>query len=230
MEGVTSLAENRGERGRVAAKVAATAVPSLILGAVVPALCFLVGRRVWGLGGAICLALVWNGCCQAGRRLRGKPLSGLLIIGLLELGLRGSVALALNSAKLFFVVPAIVTAVSGGVFVVCGLTSTPLISAVVADLVPDSVLDVIDPRVTVLLRKVSVLYGAEQVLVAIVSIAMAMNLSTATYVTIHVVVSWAVLGIVIAAAAPFLGGELRAVVRGEHGALAAEAAVAFDRF
>ena len=175
-----------------------------------PAVCFLAGRRLWGLAGGICLALAWNGGGQVVRRLLGKPLSGLLIIGLLELVLRASVALALKSTQAFFIAPAIVTAVTGVVYIGSGFTSTPLVGKVLADLVPESMLDVNDPRLAVLLRKGSLLYGAEQLLIAVVSLVMVVNLSTTVYVAVHSLVSWVLLGLMAAVVTPFLLGEVRA--------------------
>ncbi len=198
---------------RAAITLAAKALPNLVVAGVMPAVCFLAGRRLWGLAGGICLALAWNGACQVVRRLLGKPLSGLLIIALLELVLRASVALALKSTQAFFIAPAIVTAVTGVVYIGSGFTSTPLVGKVLADLVPASVLDVTDPRVAVLLRKGSLLYGAEQLLIAVVSLVMILNLSTTVYVAVHSLVSWVLLGLVAALIAPFLLAELRAAIR-----------------
>jgi hypothetical protein len=191
------------------ARVAAKALPNLVIAAAVPALCFLVGRRLWGLNGAIGLALVWNGSCQAARRLLGKPFSGLLVIGSIGLVLRASIALALSSAHVFFIVPAIVTAITGTMYVASGFKSSRLLALVVADLVPESTLDVTDARVARLMRIGSVLYGAEQLLIALVSIVMVINLSTTAYVALHPLVSWAVLALVIGAALPFFQQELK---------------------
>ena len=124
----------------------AKALPNLIVAGIMPALCFLAGRRLWGLTGADPFGVGWNGGCQVVRRLLGKPLSGLLIIGLLELVLRASVALALKSTQAFFIAPAIVTAFTGVIYIGSGFSSTPLVGKVLADLVPESALDVNDPR------------------------------------------------------------------------------------
>ena len=125
-------------------------------------------------------------------------------------------AIALSSTEVFFIAPAIITAITGAVYVASGFKSSRLLALVVADLVPDSTLDVTDARVACLLRMGSVLYGAEQLLIALVSIVMVINLSTTAYVAMHPLVSWAVLGLVIAAAVPFLRQELKRVadVRG----------------
>ena len=43
------------------AKVVVKAVPGMILGGIIPGLCFLVGRREWGLAGGVVLVLLWSG-------------------------------------------------------------------------------------------------------------------------------------------------------------------------
>jgi intracellular septation protein A len=188
------------------------AIPGLILGAAIPAVCFLVGRRVWGLMGAICLALAWNGSCQAARWLRGRPLSGLLLIGLIGLVLRGSVAVALHSARIFFIAPAVVTGICGLLYVGSGLMGRPLITPVVVELVPDSVLNVCDPQVARLLQRISVMYGAEQVVVALLSVVMVLNLPIATYLALHTLVSWSVLAAVVVAAGLLMREDFRMVI------------------
>jgi hypothetical protein len=176
----------------------------------------LVGHRLWGLLGAIGSVLAWNGLYQAARWLRGQSLSALLTLGLIELILRAAVALILRSAQVFFIVPVIVTAVTGVLFVGSGLRSKPLVARLIAELVPASVLDLRDRRVTHVLSKVSVVYGAEQLVVAGLSLVLVLNLSTSAYVAIHPMVSWLVLGAAIAATAPFLRADLQAVIRCEQ--------------
>ncbi len=204
--------ESRGLGRQVAAEVAVKAAPSFVLAGIIPMACFLIGERIWGLMDAICLALAWNGAYQAARWLRGRPVSGLLLLGLIEMVLRGSAALALRSVQVFFMAPAIVTAVVGAAFAGSGLLSKPLIGSIVADLVPDSVVDLDNPHATRVLRKASVVYGAEQLLIAVISILMILNLSATTYVAVHPLVSWPVLGLAVAGAAPFFREDLRSVL------------------
>ena len=82
----------------------------------------------------------------------------------------------------------------------------------VAELVPESVLDVTDPGVARLLQRISVLYGAEQLLVAFLSVVMVMHMTTTTYLALHTVVSWLVLAVGFAAATVLLRDEVRAAV------------------
>jgi hypothetical protein len=207
---MTSHVEPNAISGRrVAARLAAKAGPNLVIAAVVPSVCFLVGRSLWGLPGAIALALLWNASCQGVRRLAGKPLSGLLILGSVELVVRALVALLLNSARMYFIAPAIVTAVTGLVCVASAFTSRPLLAPVIADLVPSSVFDVRDPRHTRLLQKGSAIYGLEQVLTAAVSMVMIANTSMTVYAAVHPLVSWLVLGLVVSAVIPTFRSDWR---------------------
>ena len=199
--------------GTTAWRIAANAGPHLFIAAVIPSLAFIVGRHLWGLGGAIGLALGWNATCQITRRFRGCEWSGLLVLGSISLLLRAAVALALHSAQVFFLAPALVTLVMGAIYVATAFSATPLLSRVAGDLIPTSVLDTKDPRVAMLLRVSSVIYGVEQSLAALVSIFMVVNMSTTAYVAVHELVSCAVLGLVAAITVPFLIGPVRAATR-----------------
>ena len=174
---------------------------------------FLLGRSLWGLVGGVTLSLAWNGSCQVGRRLSGKPYSGLLIVGLVEGAVRTAVAIALHSAQAYFIAPSIVTAAIGVIFIRSGFTASPLTARVVAELVPSSLIDLGDPRVVRLMRWGSLMYGTEQVLVALVSLEMVLKLSTTTYVAIHPLASWAILGMMVVVALPLFRSDLRAVLR-----------------
>jgi hypothetical protein len=216
MQHPVSLAR-RSRRGRVAAALLAKAIPNLLIGAAIPAVFFLLGRSLWGLAGGAALSLAWNGSCQLGRRLMGKPYSGLLIVGLLEGAARTAVAIALHSAQAYFIAPSIVTAAIGLMFVRSGFTATPLTARVVAELVPSSLVDLANPTVARLMRWGSLLYGTEQVLVALLSLAMVVNLSTTTYVAVHPVASWAMLGLMMVLALPFFRADVRTILRSRTG-------------
>jgi intracellular septation protein A len=184
-------------------------VPNLIVGAVVPILCYFAGRRLWGLAGAVCLTLGWNASCQVVRRLSGRPLSGLLILGLVELVLRGLVAAFLHSSRMFFVAPAVVTALAALIYIGSGLISRPVITWVIADLVPESLLDIKDPGVARVLRKASIFYGLEQLLIAAMSVALVMAISASAYVILHAIMSWGVLGMALLVAFRFFHDDIR---------------------
>lgn len=198
-----------GQRVRA---VGARAVPSLLVGAVGPAVCFIVGRHLWGLLGAVLLALAWNLGAQGARLLAGRTWSALLLLNLIELALRGALALGLSSARMFFIAPAVITAITGVVYVVSAFTRTPLAARMLSEIVPSSVLDPGSPRWRVLLRRGSVVYGLEQMTVATVSILLVSRLAPTTYAALHPVISWAVLVVVAALAIPLLRSHWKRAV------------------
>ncbi len=216
MSSVMSVMSWRGTRGRTLAKVATKALPGMILGGVIPAALFLLGRHEWGLAGGIVLVVLWSASYTAARWVRTRSISGLVILYLLVLGLRGATALAFHSASMFFITPSIVTAIGGCVFITTALLSKPLVSPIINELVPNTVLNVRDPRVRSVLIKISLLYGVEQLICAAVLIVMVLNLSTTVYVTTHGAVSWFIMGLMILVGIPFVWKELRTLINWER--------------
>jgi hypothetical protein len=113
---------------------------------------------------------------------------------------------------MFFIAPAVVTGICGLLYMGSGLMGRPLITPVVVELVPDSVLNVGDPQVARLLQRISVFYGAEQVVVAFLSVVMVLNLPTTTYLALHTPVSWLVLAAALAGAGLLMREDLRGVI------------------
>jgi hypothetical protein len=197
-------------------KLAGRALPTLALRAVIPAVLFLVGRSAWGLGGAVMLTLAWNVGLQAIRGVQGQPLSAILLLGMAELAIRSSAALALHSARAYFVAPAVMTAIVGAAFIATAFTSRPLAARVFWEIVPDTVIGRDDPRAARLLRNASVLYGSQQMAVAGVSILMLSTMSTTSYVAIHPMLSWVALGLLALAATPMLRRHLSHLPAHDH--------------
>ena len=192
------------------ARLCRRAVPNLLISAVGPAVCFIEGRHLWGLVGGVVLALAWNGVAQAGRILRGQPWSGILLVGLIGLVMRGSLALALHSARMYFVAPAVVTAITGAAYVMSVFTPMPLVTRMFAELVPPSVVDPGHPRWRRILRRGTVFYGMEQIGVSVLSLFMVVRMSPSMYAAVHPVISSAVFALAAAAALPFLWPGRRA--------------------
>jgi hypothetical protein len=190
--------------------------PHLLEATLGPTACFLTGRALWGVDGALALALGWTGGCMGLRHLRGRRMSGLLFIGMITLVLRAGVSLALHSERAYLIAPAVVTIVMGIVYAGSAMTTKPLLRVVIGDLVPRSWLDTDDPRTVRLCRVSSAVWGFEQVISAVVSLGMIVRLPTTTYVMVHEMVSWLLCVAVIGAVVPFFWSDVRAVIRGRR--------------
>lgn len=159
--------------------LAAKALPNLIAAGVMPAVCFLAGRRLWGLAGQLFGVGVergMSGCPSAVGQAALRPADHR----------SGRTALAGLGGARPQVKPSVFRRARHrhrrhrrrlhrfGVHL-------PPVGKVVAGPVPGSVLDVNDSRLAVLLRKGSLLYGAEQLPVVVVSLVMVVNFSTTVY-------------------------------------------------
>jgi serine protease Do len=191
-----------------AGRLGTRAAPQLVVSALVPTVAFMVGRRVWGLDGAVALALLWNVACLIVRKLRGHSFRALTVIGTVSLIARGALSVATGNTKVFLLTPALITAVIGVIFIGSAFTRKPLLTRVLNDLfgAPSA----LNPaRLERLLRRGSALWGAQQVLTSMVSVWMVEHMSTTAYVELHQLVSWGVFALVMGAATPFCYRDVR---------------------
>ncbi len=196
--------------------------PHLLEATLGPTACFLTGRALWGVDGALALALGWTGACMGLRHLRRRRMSGLLLIGMTTLFLRAGVSLAMHSERAYLIAPAVVTIVMGAAYIASALTAKPLLGRVIGDLVPRKWVDGDDPHTVRLCRIGSVVWGVEQIVSAAISLAMVMSVSTTTYLMVHELVSWLTFVVVIGAVLPFFWTELKELRRRSRAARSAE--------
>src|SRR5438105_1060859 len=172
-------------------QIARHAAPRVVEATVVPTVLFLVGNAVFGLGGALAAALAWSWGRIAWRHLTGRPVGGLLPIGATGLLLRSALALISGSTFVYFAGPALMTAIVGLGFVASAATDQPVIARVVGDIVPLSEATLARPATGRLLRRLSVLWGVEQVISAAVNLWMFRHLPLARYLVLRGPVGWA---------------------------------------
>src|SRR5436309_1302580 len=144
--------------------------PRVLQATVIPTVAFLAGHAAFGLAGGLVAALTWSWGCILWRMATGRSVGGLLPIGAIGLTFRSLVALVSGSTFVYFAGPVVVMTGSGLVILASAWTSRPLIGRVVSDVVPlpDSVLD--HPQTDRLMRRLSALWGLEQVACAAVNV------------------------------------------------------------
>lgn len=191
-----------------AVNLARHAVPHLLEASLGPTACFLTGRALWGIDGALALALGWTAVCMGLRHIRGRRCSGLLLIGMTTLVLRAGLSLAMHSERAYLIAPAVVTIAMGLIYVASAFTPTPLLTRVIGDLVPARWIDPARPRTARLCRVASAVWGFEQIVCAAISLAMILRVSATTYLMVHQLVSWSIAGLVLAAVVPFFWSDL----------------------
>ena len=165
------------------------------LGVALPMASFLIASRLWGLGGAVGVAVGTTAVCQLVRKLGGRPVSKLLALGLLETVIRSSLAMAFHSVRLYFLVPSVLTVATGFGYAWLGLRRRSAIKPLVAEVIPEQLLDRYGARLEPLITTAAVLYGGEQVAVGCLSFTLALTLRPSMYVVLHPLVSWSLLGL-----------------------------------
>ena len=166
------------------------AAPRVIEATVVPSIVFLVGHALLGLAGALALALAWSWGCIGWRKLTNRRIGGLLPIGAAGLLARSALAMISGSTFVYFAGPAILTAIVGFGFVASAASDQPVVARIVGDIVPLGEDTLADPANDRLLRKLSVLWGFEQVLSAAANFWMYRHLPLARYLVLRGPVGW----------------------------------------
>lgn len=189
-------------------------VPQFVEGAVGPSAAFLAGHAFWGMFGALGLAFAWTGTCLGLRLLIGRRrVSALLVIAAVSLVLRTVVAVLMHSTTAFLLGPDIVTGGMGLVFLVSAFVGRPLVARIAGDFVPESWVDLENPRAQRICRAASVLWGVEQLATATVNGFLVFSVSPTTFVTLHEAISLALFVSVMGAAIPFFWGDLKLLRR-----------------
>src|SRR4051812_27283408 len=166
------------------------AAPRVIEATVVPSIVFLLGNALFGLTGALAGALAWSWGCIGWRHLTNRPVGGLLPIGAAGLVARSILALISGSTFVYFAGPALLTAAVGLGFVASAASDRPVVSRIVTDIVPLPAATLNEPANDRLLRKLSILWGVEQVLSAGANLWMYRHLPMARYLVLRGPVGW----------------------------------------
>src|SRR4051812_34567821 len=166
------------------------ALPRVLEATVIPSVVFLIGHAVFGLAGGLAGALLWSWGCIGWRHGTGRPVGGLLPIGAMSLLVRSGLALVSGSTFIYFAGPAVLTAIVGLGFVASAATDRPVVARIVSDVVPLSPETLANPATDRLLRRLSILWGVQQVISGAVNLWMFRHLALSRYLVLRGPVGW----------------------------------------
>lgn len=112
------------------------ALPSVLEGAIGPLAVFYAVLVLFGFRGALVGAAVWSGLAAARRLARRERLPALLVVGLLLLAVRTSIAFLTGSAFVYFMQPALGTFLVGLLFAGSALVKRPIIERLATEFCP----------------------------------------------------------------------------------------------
>ncbi len=195
-------AEGRGER--VAAQLAeATSAPALAAPAtphlrqivtrvavtlatavVAPAVLFATTVVVLGVHPAMIVALAWMTGAMTWRAATGRRVSGLLMLTLVIMVIKTTIAFATGSTFIYFVQPIFVDAIVATLFLTSLWSGRPLVARLAPDFFPLDAATAESPRVRRLFHRLTLMWGLVIVLKGSLTLWLLVSLSTVDFVLI----------------------------------------------
>jgi hypothetical protein len=194
---------------------------SLVIAVLVPAFLLWAMLVTFGFGVAVTVVLSWMAGAMCWRRATGRPVSGLLLLGLTVMTLRTAVTLMTGSTFVYFVQPAIADFVIAAVFLGSLLTARPVVAQLAPDFYPLDDARAARPEICSHFRRLTVLWGMVMLAKGIVTLWLLATLSTVDFV---VVKSCAIFSITVLASTITIAWSV--VVLRHHERLALGASVA----
>jgi len=135
------------------------ALPHLIEATLIPLGLFYAGLRLWSFLGALLATLLWSYTALLRRVIMRRRVPGTLLLAALTLTGRTALALATGSAFLYFLQPALGTALVAAAFLTSVLVGRPLALRLAADFVPLPATLLANARVRRFFLRISLLWA-----------------------------------------------------------------------
>ncbi len=133
--------------------------PRLVEATLVPLALFYGFLQLAGVAGGLAAALIWSYAALGRRLLTGRPVTGVLLLGVAGITVRTAIAFVTNSVFVYFLQPTLVTVAMGVAFLVSLAMGRPLAQRLADDFVvlPDEIST--DPKVRRFFHQISMLWG-----------------------------------------------------------------------
>jgi hypothetical protein len=157
---------------------------SLVVAVLVPAFLLWAMLVLFDFAVAVTVVLSWMAGAMCWRRATGRPVSGLLLLGLTVMSLRTAVTLMTGSTFIYFVQPAIADFVIAAVFLGSLWTSRPVVAQLAPDFYPLDDVRAARPRICSHFRRLTLLWGMVMLAKGIVTLGLLATLSTVDFVVV----------------------------------------------
>jgi hypothetical protein len=166
------------------------ALPNLVEATVVPLLVFYAALWLVGVWGGLVGALVWSYTAIVRRLITGRPVPGLLVLGVVGLTARTVVAALSGSVFVYFLQPTLTTVLIAGVFLASVPAGRPIAERLAGDFCPLPATFIGSPPVRRFFARITVLWAFVQLTNAALSIWLLITQPVGTYVLAKSVSSW----------------------------------------
>ena len=197
------------------------AVPRLVEGVLAPTAIFLLLLHFFGVPAAIVGGFLWSCSVIVVRRMLGRRIPALVLVGVGVLLVRTVLSLATGSSFLYFLQPTLGTAVAGIVILISAVLGQPVVLRIAARFCPLPEDAMSDAHLRRFFLGISLLWGVAQLINAAVTLWLLVSQSVATYVVARTATSWGLTAAVIAVTVAWFMQVLRhrqrdAVARAGH--------------
>jgi len=174
------------------------AAPRLVEASLIPTALFYCCLVFVGLGAAYAAALCWLYAAVAARLLRGRPVPPMVVLAAIGITVRTMIAVASGSSFFYFAQPVLGSVVMGTVFLGSIFIGRPMVERLALEFWAITPEQMARPAVLRLLRGLTFLWAAVNILTAAATLTLLLWLPLATYVAVKPLVGWAIIGVGIA--------------------------------
>jgi hypothetical protein len=182
-------------RGSVFLAVVRRSGPHVIEASLIPTALFYSGLVLAGLGAAYAVALIWLYAAALSRLARHRPIPPLLVLGLIGITVRTTVAVASGSSFFYFAQSILGSLVMGCVFLLSVAIGRPMVERLALEFWPLTPEMLGRPAVVRLLRGLTFLWAGVNLLIGATTLTLLLCLPLAAYVAVKQVASLAITGI-----------------------------------
>jgi Protein of unknown function (DUF3159) len=172
--------------------------PHLIEASLIPTAIFYCSLVLAGLGWAYAAALVWLYAAVLCRLVRHRPIPPLLVLGAIGITVRTTISLASGSTFYYFAQPIFGSLVMGCVFLVSLIVGRPMVERLALEFWPLTPEMLGRPAVLRLLRGLTFLWAAVNLVIGATTLTLLLSLPLAAYVAVKQVASLTITGLAIA--------------------------------
>lgn len=163
----------------------------------IPLVVFYLAMWAFGIWGALAAGLAWAYGAIAYRMVRGKRVSGMLVVGALGLTARTVISMASGSVFIYFLQPTLGTIAVAATFLFSVPAGRPFAQKMAADFCPLPDAFRSHPRVQEVFGRISILWGMVFVTNAVMTVYLLMSQSLGVYLLVKTVASAALSGLAI---------------------------------
>lgn len=175
-------------------KVVRRSGPHLLEASLIPTALFYCCLVLAGLGAAFAAALLWTYAALVCRLIRRRPVPPLLVLGVVGITVRTTIAVLSGSSFIYFAQPIAGSLVMAGIFLVSVVIGRPMVERLALEFWPLTPEMLARPAVSHLLRGLTFLWAGVNLAIGATMLTMLLYLPLATFVAVKQVVSLVITG------------------------------------